>query len=541
MPRTKSNTLKELLKKEGPIILLGAHDPLTAKMAEEAGCDAIWSSGFEISASYGVPDANIIPMSVNLDVARRIKKAVKIPVVADCDNGYGNVNNVKTTVEEFESAGIDAICIEDNLYPKNHSFWDKSRNLESIPSFSGKISAGISARLEDLVFIARTEALIQKLGVEEALKRAHAYADAGADMILIHSKAKKPDEVLEFASKWNQRVPLVAVPTIYDTISANELYKAGIKMVIFANHGVRAEVKAIKEKFGKLMQTKRASDIREEIASLQEIYDLVGVKEMQENEEKFTPKDEKVKAVILAAGFDQAMAQFIQNKPKCMLEVDGKSLLEKQIDSLHEVGINDITVIRGYKKDAVNVKGVKYFDNDNYANTSSIDGLFLAKDELNASTVVMYSDILFERQILERLLTAKGDISLVVDRSLKENVDRTKHLDKLEIVQTSRGSSSETRYMGDNIILKAGRALKDLSLREADGEFIGMAYISKKMWPDMLKIYESMPKDKPKGLIALFDKAIEAKHKVSAVDIYRGWTEIHSYQDYAKLLERFSS
>src|SRR6476620_7380111 len=173
----------------GPRILLaaGAHDALSAKLAEEAGFDAIWASGFGISAVQAVPDANILTLTETLDAVRRIVDAVGIPVIADCDNGYGNAINVMRTAAEFERAGAAGICIEDNEFPKRCSFYaGVRRDLVAPEEHARKIEAATAARRRpNFSVIARTEALIAGLGMEEALRRATAYADAGADAVLV--------------------------------------------------------------------------------------------------------------------------------------------------------------------------------------------------------------------------------------------------------------------------------------------------------------------------------------------------------------------
>src|SRR5262245_29386603 len=210
-----ASRLREALRENRPLLVTGAHSALSARLVERAGFDGVWASGFEISATFAIPDANILTMSENLEVAKAMVEAVSIPVVADCDNGYGNAVNVVRTVQEYEKAGIAAICIEDNIFPKRCSFYaGVKRELATVEEHAGKIRAAKDAqRSRDFVVIARTEALIAGWGMEEALKRARAYAEAGADAILIHSKAKTPDELWEFARHWQSDVPLVSVPT----------------------------------------------------------------------------------------------------------------------------------------------------------------------------------------------------------------------------------------------------------------------------------------------------------------------------------------
>src|SRR6059036_1069931 len=227
--------LRALLRRPGPALVLGAHDALSAKLAEEAGFDAIWASGFGISAVNALPDANILTMSETLDAVRRMSDAVRIPVIADCDNGFGNAINVMRTVAEYERAGVAGICIEDNIFPKRCSFYaGVQRELVPTDEHVRKIQAAKAAQHDpDFVVIARTEALIAGWGQDEALKRAAAYADAGADAVLIHSKSPTFDELRAVSQQWSGRVPLVVVPTIFGSVTADELERHGFKIVIF--------------------------------------------------------------------------------------------------------------------------------------------------------------------------------------------------------------------------------------------------------------------------------------------------------------------
>src|SRR5262247_189334 len=189
-----------LLRGERIVLAAGAHDALSAKLAEEAGFDAIWASGFGISAVQGVPDANILTLTETLEAVRRICDAVAVPVVADCDNGYGNAINVMRTASEFERAGAAGICIEDNEFPKRCSFYaGVRRDLVATEEHARKVEAAVSARRNPgFAVIARTEALICGLGLDEALTRATAYAAAGADAVLVHSKQKDFAELARF-------------------------------------------------------------------------------------------------------------------------------------------------------------------------------------------------------------------------------------------------------------------------------------------------------------------------------------------------------
>src|SRR5512147_780732 len=192
--------LRRLLERPGVALAAGAHDALSAKLAEEAGFDAVWASGFGISAVQALPDANILTLTETLEAVRRICDAVTVPVVADCDNGWGNAINVMRTAAEFERAGAAGICIEDNDFPKRCSFYaGVRRDLVPAEEHARKIEAATAARRDrGFAVIARTEALIAGLGIEEALRRARAYADAGADAVLVHSKSSDFAELSAF-------------------------------------------------------------------------------------------------------------------------------------------------------------------------------------------------------------------------------------------------------------------------------------------------------------------------------------------------------
>src|SRR3989442_1533248 len=326
-----------LLRGPGIVLAAGAHDALSAKLAEQAGFDAIWASGFGISAVRAVPDANILTLTETLEAVRRIVDAVRIPVVADCDNGYGNAINVMRTAGEFERAGAAGICIEDNEFPKRCSFYaGVRRDLVPVEEHARKSGAAAGARRDrGFLVIARTEALIVGLGQEEALRRARAYAAAGADAILIHSKASDFNELRSFAASWDRPVPLVAVPTTYPTVEARELAASGFRMAIFANQALRAAIVAMRDVLGEMRRSGKAGSVEERVAPLEEVYALVGVPELRANEQRFLfAGDEAPRAVILAAGFEPQLLPLIQDRPKTMLQVRGRTILELQVARL---------------------------------------------------------------------------------------------------------------------------------------------------------------------------------------------------------------
>src|ERR1041385_2912710 len=194
----KAQSLRDKLDVHKPALAMAAHNPLAAKLAANAGFGAIWGSGFELSASYAVPDANILSMGVHLEMMRAIGEVQDAPVIADIDTGSGNAVNVAYVVPRYVAAGVAAVVIEDKTFPKDSSLRAGGRQ-ELVPTaeFQGKLAAA-KAAAGDVLVVARTEALIAGLGEAEALRRGAAYAEAGADAVLIHSKQKTPGEILSF-------------------------------------------------------------------------------------------------------------------------------------------------------------------------------------------------------------------------------------------------------------------------------------------------------------------------------------------------------
>ena len=195
-----ANILHSKLKENQILRVAGAFDAMSAKLVEINNFDAIWAGSFAISATHALPDASILTMTEFLSVASNMTDACSIPVIADCDTGFGGPSNVSHMIKKYENAGIAAVSIEDKIFPKQNSLLENGKQ-ELLPEkdFVAKIIAAKNAKVnENFMIIARVEALIAGLGVDEAKKRADAYEKAGADAILIHSKKNTPDEIFEF-------------------------------------------------------------------------------------------------------------------------------------------------------------------------------------------------------------------------------------------------------------------------------------------------------------------------------------------------------
>ena len=277
----KSKNLIELLNSKDILKVGGAFDAMSAKLVEINDFDAIWAGSFAISATHALPDASILTMTEFLHASQNMAEACNIPVIADCDTGFGGPKNVSHLVKKYEKAGISGISIEDKIFPKENSLLKNGKNtLISEKEFVAKIIAAREAKVDnDFLIIARTEALIAEQGIDEAIKRALAYEKAGADAILIHSKKDSPDEVFEFADSWGGNIPLVVVPTTYPDVTIDDLVKHKIKIVIYANQSLRAAYSSMNTilsniKNGKLKENSKNISSMEDIFQLQKMYEI---------------------------------------------------------------------------------------------------------------------------------------------------------------------------------------------------------------------------------------------------------------------------
>jgi phosphoenolpyruvate phosphomutase len=383
--------------------------------------------------------------------------------------------------------------------------------------------------------------LIAGLGMEEALRRARAYAAAGADAVLVHSKAADFAELRDFASRWDGGVPLVAVPTTYPTVAAEELEAAGFRMAIFANQALRAAIVAMRDALGEIRRSGKAVSVEDRIAPLDDVYALVGVPELKANEQRFLfAGDKPPRAVILAAGFDPQLLPLIEDRPKTMLDVKGRTILERQVAALNGAGITDITVVRGYKKEHVKARGVRFVDNDRYRETGELYSLFRAEEALGGPFLFLYGDIIFEAGILEKLLRAAADVAVVVDRAFHDAHKAGIPLPPgpLDLVVTETPPNGR-RFVAPESGSRVVRIGPEVGADEAHGEFIGMAAFSARGAALLRTVHAELAAARAEGI----DKAtvpqvlqalIDRGQPITAVDIHKGWMEIDSFDDYRR-------
>jgi phosphoenolpyruvate phosphomutase len=472
---TRSAQLRQMLQSPQLEFLMEAHNGLSARIVREAGFGGIWASGLSISAQFGVRDNNEASWTQVVDVLEFMADASDLPILLDGDTGYGNFNNMRRLVRKLEQRGIAGVCIEDKQFPKTNSFLNGERQpLADSEEFAGKIAAGKDTQSDpNFCIVARVEALIAGWGMDEALRRAEAYRLAGADAILIHSKLSKPDEIVTFAREWARRLPLVIVPTKYYSTPTDVFREAGISTVIWANHLVRSAVSAMQSVAKEIHESQTLVNVEDRIVSVNEIFRLQDADEYSAAERLYlSATGTSRSAVVLAASRGSGLEAITTDRPKVMLPIAGKPLLRWLIDGFKKEGINDITVVGGYRADAIDTAGIKLVVNERHAETGELSSLACAVDKLDSDTVISYGDLLFRSYVLRDLVETKADFSVVVDSLPMGASNRTVR----DFVYCSRGD--DRGLFGTPVLLQRVTGEADLG-SQPQGRWIGMLNVSR--------------------------------------------------------------
>ncbi|MGB8275916.1 MAG: phosphoenolpyruvate mutase [Alphaproteobacteria bacterium] len=534
--RTKAGMLRAELLSPELSFLMEAHDGLSAKIVEEAGFHGIWASGLSVSAALGLRDNNEASWTQVLEVLEFMSDATRIPILVDGDTGYGNFNNMRRLVKKLCQRQIAGVCIEDKVFPKANSFVGEAQPLAEIDEFCGKIKAGKDSQTDDdFCIIARVEALVSGWGLDEALGRAEAYHAAGADAVLVHSKQSTADEVLAFAREWGDRCPIVIVPTMFYVTPTDAFRKAKISTVIWANHTLRAAITAMQDVCRRVLTEESLVGIEGEIATVQEVFRLTGNKELADAERRYLGgAREETHAIVIAASRGDNLGELTQDRPKCMIDIRGKPLLRRLVSTMRKSGVRSVTVVRGYKKEAIDLPSIDAVDNDAYGTTGEAASLACAIEALDGSCVLSYGDILFRRYILDALLAARGDIVMAVDAlgadRLRPSLSRT-----VDFVSCSR------RFTGNYLLEKepafVTRIANDLPAEEVTGEWIGLARLSPVGSALIRDEIEAMRADgslAKASLVDLFARLLAKGAKISTVYIAGNWLDVDDVFDLAE-------
>lgn len=289
-PGNRLRRLRRILSVKSLAVAMEAHNGLSGLIVEDTVCrddagqatefDAIWLSSLTDSFSKGKPDTEAIDFTSRLQTVNEIIEVTTKPIIFDGDTG-GRIDQFPFMVRSLERLGVSAVIIEDKIGQKKNSLIEDTGHHEQdfIEDFCQKIKAGLASRVtDDFMIIARIESLILGKGMEDALTRAKAYVEAGASGVMIHSKQKSPDEVLQFAANFRSfapGIPLVAVPSTYNTISWNALAEGGFNIVIQANHLLRSAYPAMKKTAETILQNRRAANAETDLISIQDFFKLM--------------------------------------------------------------------------------------------------------------------------------------------------------------------------------------------------------------------------------------------------------------------------
>jgi phosphoenolpyruvate phosphomutase / 2-hydroxyethylphosphonate cytidylyltransferase len=287
----RQKSLRRLLDIKPMVRIMEVHNGLTGLIVEETRIDTedgyrefdgMWESSLTDSSSKGKPDNSSVDVTSRVGTIQEILEVTTKPIIVDADNG-GMPEHFAFTIKTLERLGVSAVIIEDKVGAKRNSLFgtDVNQQQDSIEEFSEKIRIGKNAQVaNDMMIIARIESLILKQGMEDALERARAFVAAGADGIMIHSNAKTPDEILSFAHafrKFSHSIPLVAVPTTYDSITDEELAQAGFNIVIYANHLLRSAYPAMVNTAKIILRSGRSQEAGEFCLPIKDILNLIPV------------------------------------------------------------------------------------------------------------------------------------------------------------------------------------------------------------------------------------------------------------------------
>ena len=288
-PDVRLSRLRRLIENKPLVRVLESHSGLTGLIIENTTAehdgrtvefDGMWSSSLTDSTARGKPDIELVDLNSRLQTINDIFEVTTKPLIYDADTG-GKPEHFSYTVRSLERLGVSAVIIEDKEGLKRNSLFgtEVEQTQSSIEDFVHRIQVGKKAQItDDFMIIARIESLILERGMEDAVTRAKAYVEGGADGIMIHSRRKEPDEVFEFCERFAQfekRVPLVVVPTSYNTVTEEEFAKRGVNIVIYANQLMRASYKAMSSVATSILENGRSAEVDSQIANIKEALAII--------------------------------------------------------------------------------------------------------------------------------------------------------------------------------------------------------------------------------------------------------------------------
>jgi phosphoenolpyruvate mutase len=556
-PEERRAKLKKKIETKKIVRVMEAHNGISALIASNALAntktdqqkfDALWSSSLTDSAARGVPDIELGGFEARMNSIRQILSVTSLPLIVDGDTG-GDASNFEYLVHTLEDLGVSAIVIEDKVFPKRNSLsQDATQTLEDPDIFANKIKRGKSVQIsKDFMIFARLESLIAGTGMEDALIRARKYLEAGADGILVHSKSKDPAEIFCFSKAYEKlcketgsKKPLACVPTTYNTVTCEELEKNGFSIAIFANQQLRACAKTMKETCEKILAKDRAFEAEPLCAPVKDIFEIVGFLDVTKKDALALKNKKDIPVIIPNSGDDPVLQKILLGNPKAMIKIAGKTIIQRQIETLKCAGFQKIFVIRGSSKGKILAENVNFIENTDFKNTHILKSLFLAKEHIEKGFIYLNGDVLFEKEIIEKTMNFPGDIVLTVDDSFAYHKHELEK--KLDLVVCRGTNPAHRRRFHTQTGLDVTAIGKKIGKEHATHEFVGIAKFSAEGVKELISVFEDSKKNSSgkfheaesfelASFTDIIQEMIERGYGVKAVEINKGWIEIHNEED----------
>lgn len=555
-PFDRQISLSRIIADRGFVRVIEAHSGLSAIIGETASVtvdgqtreyDAIWESSLTDSATKGIPDASIIGVESRLHTVDEIIQVTTKPLIVDGDTG-GEIPQFEYLVTHLERMGVSAVIIEDKVFPKRNSLDSgASQDLEDPEIFAQKISHGKEAVLHDsFMIIARLESLIAGAGLKDALVRAETYIGAGVDGIMIHSGRREPDDLFEFARTYDtlcsgigRRPHLVCVPTTYNHHLEDELVNLGFNVIIHANQLLRASHRAMSEVADLILRSGNSQPADEVISPVKEVFAAVGF-------DRITAADRDRNSnlthpvIIPAAGKDSNFP----DRPKSLIAIGGRPILDYQLESIRKAGLKKAVVVKGLKgwddHPFSDDQNLEFCENPLENQTYVLHSLMQAESHMEHGFTAVFSDILFDSDILGRITNTGKDVVLGIDPSYtyhKHDVDK-----KLDLVISRRGFNTDYRSLRPEQLTEIVSVGKNIEIEQADFEFIGIAHFSETGARVFREVFNEFTKRKAApfhesksfraaGLTDMIQELINRGYPIYGLEVRKGWREIHSKQD----------
>lgn len=555
-PAERLRSLRDAIESKGFVRLIEAHSGLSGIVAEEASVeingtkrefDGLWESSLTDAGSKGLPDASIVGTESRLHTINEVLQVTRKPILVDGDTG-GDNSQFEFLVTQLERIGVSGVIIEDKIFPKRNSLDPASaQTLEDPLLFAEKIESGRAAALSpDFLIIARIESLIAGTGLQDALQRAEHYVAAGVDGIMIHSALPDPDDLFAFVDGYEllcnregRRPLLVSVPTTYNQHHDTDLAKIGFDVVIHANHLLRASHRAMVAAAEAILTNDRSKEADDNLSTVKQIFATVGFDRLSRRE-LMRNKLLQVSALIPAAGKDPSFP----DRPKSMIQVAGKDLLAYQLEAIHQAGLRKVAIVRGFEGSQFDEKyssneNVDLYDNPDFMHHDALHSVMVAAPHVLGGFVMVFSDIIFDSNIVTRLIGSGKDIAIAIDNSYayhQHEVDK-----KLDLVVARRNNLRNLRSLKQEGAFELTRIGKNIPISQADYEFTGIAYFSEAGKQALIELYdECEASSSPFHEAISWDRAtmtdmlqemIDRGLPVHGIPVDKGWMEIHNQPD----------